>query len=57
MVAKVLSTPASRPRPCWTGCAPLLHRAGVASSEVADLVHGTTVATNALLQRGPAQGC
>ena len=51
VVAKVLSTPHSFARGVLDGVRALLHGAGVAPSEVADLVHGTTVATNALLQR------
>ncbi|HEX2513405.1 MAG TPA: hydantoinase/oxoprolinase family protein, partial [Chloroflexota bacterium] len=55
VVAKVLSTPHSFARGVLDGVRALLHRAGVAPSEVADLVHGTTVATNALLQRRGAR--
>ena len=56
MVAKVLSTPHSFARGVLDGVRALLHGAGVAPSEVADLVHGTTVATNALLRRGARTG-
>ena len=55
VVAKVLSTPHSFARGVLDGVRALLHGAGVAPSEVADLVHGTTVATNALLQRRGAR--
>ncbi len=55
VVAKVLSTPHSFARGVLDGVRALLHGAGVAPSEVADLVHGTTVATNALVQRRGAR--
>ena len=54
----MLSTPHDFARGVLEGVRALLHGAGPPPAEVADLVHGTTVATNALLQRrGPGPGC
>lgn len=57
VVAKVPSTPDDYSRGVLDGVAAALARAGRAASDAREIVHGTTVATNALLQRrGPRTG-
>ena len=51
VVHKVPSTPANPAAAIVEGTAELLRRAGVPATELAGLSHGTTVATNALIQR------
>lgn len=46
-VTKVLSTPAEPSRAVFDS----FEKAGVTTSDISDLVHGTTVATNALIER------
>ncbi|HUZ83718.1 MAG TPA: hydantoinase/oxoprolinase family protein [Gaiellales bacterium] len=53
--AKVLTTPADRSLGVVEAVALALERAGVDPSAVTDLAHGTTVATNALLERRGAR--
>jgi len=53
--AKVLTTPAEPARAVLDGTATVLARAGVAASEVEVFVHGTTLATNALIERRGAR--
>ena len=49
--AKVLSTPGAPERGLLGGIADVLEAAGVAPAEVDQLIHGTTLATNALIER------
>jgi len=48
--AKVLSTPADPSLGSLAGALEILHRTGVPASAVADVIHATTVATNAVLE-------
>ena len=52
---KVPSTPADPSRALVDGVRELVVRAGVASAEILFLIHGTTVATNTILQRRGAR--
>ena len=52
---KVPSTPADPSRALVDGVRELAARAGVASAEILFLIHGTTVATNTILQRRGAR--
>ena len=54
-VTKVASTPANPAIGLVRGVRAILEAAGVSPADVAGLAHGTTVATNALLQ-GPISG-
>lgn len=61
-VSKVSSTPDDPGRAVVEGLAALLRAAGVASGDVVEIVHGTTVASNTILQKtgavtGPMAGC
>ena len=51
ITAKVLTTPAAPEQGVITGIQSILQSAGVAAGDVALLVHGTTLATNALIER------
>jgi N-methylhydantoinase A len=53
--AKVPTTPASPAAGAREGIAAALDRAGLAAREVGTVVHGTTLATNALIERTGAQ--
>ncbi len=50
-ITKTPSTPANPALGVAEGIRKILHQAGVMPAEVSSLVHGTTVATNALLER------
>ena len=50
-VSKVSSTPDDPGRAVVTGLAALLQAAGVAPGDVVEIVHGTTVASNTILQK------
>ena len=52
---KVPSTPADPSRALGQGVRELVARAGVATAEILYLIHGTTVATNTILQRKGAR--
>lgn len=56
-VHKVPSTPDSQERAVVTGVTEILSSTGIDSSDITLLVHGTTVATNAMLQRKGADVC
>ena len=49
--AKVLTTPAAPEEGVMTGLAMILARAQVAPGDVAMIIHGTTLATNAIIER------
>src|SRR3970040_464557 len=49
-VHKVRSTPDDPGRAMVTGIAELCEQAGIASGEIAAVFHGTTIATNAVLE-------
>ncbi len=53
--AKVSTTPADRAQGMREGVALALERAGLDAADVTHLAHGTTVATNALLERAGAR--
>ncbi|MBN8994612.1 MAG: hydantoinase/oxoprolinase family protein [Rhizobiales bacterium] len=53
--AKVSSTPARPEEAVLTGIAQLLATAGIPASEVGSVLHGTTVGSNALLQKAGAK--
>ena len=53
--AKVLTTPAAPERGVMNGVALILGQAGVKPSEIDVLVHGTTLATNAIIERKGAK--
>lgn len=53
--AKVLTTPAAPERGVLEGVAAILRGAGLAAGDVALLVHGTTLATNAIIERKGAR--
>jgi N-methylhydantoinase A len=55
LVSKVSSTPHDPGRAVVEGLADLLARAGVAPGDVAEVVHGTTVASNTILQKTGAR--
>ena len=48
--AKILSTPADPSEGSLTGAGEILQRTGISSAAVRDVVHATTVATNAVLE-------
>ena len=52
---KVLTTPRAPERAVLDGLLPLLERAGVAAADVGTIVHGTTLATNAIIERKGAR--
>jgi N-methylhydantoinase A len=54
-VGKVLTTPDDPRRAVRRGIDEVLHRAGTAPGAVTRVVHGTTLATNVILQRAGAQ--
>ncbi len=49
--AKVLTTPAAPEQGMMTGVRSILRAAGVPASEIATVIHGTTLATNAIIER------
>ena len=53
--AKVLTTPAAPERGVMNGVALILGQAGVKPAEIDVLVHGTTLATNAIIERKGAR--
>ncbi len=53
--AKVLTTPQAPERGVLAGIEAILARAGVAPHEVGALIHGTTLATNAIIERKGAR--
>jgi N-methylhydantoinase A len=53
--AKVLTTPAAPERGVMTGVELILRRAGLASADIALVIHGTTLATNAVIERKGAR--
>ena len=53
--AKVLTTPAAPEQAVLTGLGLVLAQAGIAPAEVAIVVHGTTLATNAIIERKGAR--
>ncbi|MGE0875603.1 MAG: hydantoinase/oxoprolinase family protein [Burkholderiales bacterium] len=53
--AKVLTTPQAPERGVLAGIETILARAGVAAQEVGALIHGTTLATNAIIERKGAR--
>ena len=55
LVSKVSSTPDDPGRAVVTGLATLLEQAGVAPREVMEIVHGTTIASNTILQKKGAK--
>ena len=55
VTAKVLTTPAAPEEGVLSGIARILADAGVAAADVALVVHGTTLATNALIERRGAR--
>jgi N-methylhydantoinase A len=48
---KVLSTSGNYAEAVFTGIGALLEEAGIAGDSVKELIHGTTVATNAIIER------
>ena len=52
---KVLSTPDDYSGAIEAGVAALLEETGIAASDVSEFAHGTTVATNAIIERKEAQ--
>ncbi|MHA1481630.1 MAG: hydantoinase/oxoprolinase family protein, partial [Candidatus Thorarchaeota archaeon] len=57
VVHKVPSTPDSQEKAVVRGIEEILQREGINASEVGLVVHGTTVATNAMLERKGAKVC
>ncbi|MBU6498992.1 MAG: hydantoinase/oxoprolinase family protein [Rhodospirillales bacterium] len=53
--AKVLTTPAAPEQGVMEGVRAILARAGLAPADIAILIHGTTLATNALIERKGAR--
>ncbi len=53
--AKVLTTPAAPERGVMEGVAVILREAGIVAAEIDVLVHGTTLATNAIIERKGAR--
>src|SRR6202012_2751942 len=53
--AKVLTTAADPERGVLEGVAAILHQAGLAPVDIATVVHGTTLATNAIIERKGAR--
>ena len=52
---KVLSTSGNYAEAIFTGIADVLQEAGIAGGDVKELIHGTTVATNAIIERRGAR--
>ena len=52
---KVLTTPEAPERGVMTGVASILAQAGLAASDITILIHGTTLATNAVIERKGAR--
>src|SRR5579863_10622150 len=52
---KVLTTQAAPEQGVLTGVAAILHAAGIAASDIAIVIHGTTLATNAVIERKGAR--
>ena len=52
---KVLTTPEAPERAVLDGTATILAQAGIAASDLALVIHGTTLATNALIERKGAK--
>ena len=52
---KVLSTSGNYAEAIFAGIADVLHEASVAGGDVKELIHGTTVATNAIIERRGAR--
>ena len=52
---KILSTPDDYSRAIEEGVRALLAEAGIGASEIDEVVHGTTVATNAIIERQGVQ--
>jgi N-methylhydantoinase A len=55
VTAKVLTTPAAPERGVLAGVAAILREAGCGAGDVGVLIHGTTLATNALIERKGAK--
>jgi len=55
-VGKLLTTPKDPSQAVEEGVVTLLHEAGAATTAVRALIHGTTLATNALIERKGARG-
>ncbi len=55
ITAKVLTTPAEPERGVLDGVAAILRDAGLAAADIGILVHGTTLATNAIIERKGAR--
>ena len=55
VTTKVLTTPAAPEEGVLTGIAKVIGQAGIAPSEVSIIIHGTTLATNALIERKGAK--
>ena len=53
--AKVLTTPSAPEKGVMDGVGRALEESGVAASEIALLIHGTTLATNAIIERKGAK--
>ncbi|HEY2534464.1 MAG TPA: hydantoinase/oxoprolinase family protein [Xanthobacteraceae bacterium] len=53
--AKVLTTPAAPERGVMTGVELILNKAGLAAADIALVIHGTTLATNAVVERKGAR--
>src|ERR1700760_3545044 len=53
--AKVLTTPAAPEQGVMTGVSGICAQAGVAPSDIALIIHGTTLATNAVIERKGAR--
>ena len=52
---KVLSTSSNYAEAIFTGIADLLQEAGIVGGKVQELIHGTTIATNAIIERRGAR--
>src|SRR5450756_2278521 len=55
VTAKVLTTPAAPEKGVLAGVADILKVAGLAPQDIAILIHGTTLATNAVIERKGAR--
>jgi N-methylhydantoinase A len=55
VTAKTLTTPAAPEQGVLTGVAAILQTAGLAPGDIAMLIHGTTLATNAIIERKGAK--
>jgi N-methylhydantoinase A len=53
--AKVLTTPAAPEQGVMAGVRTILHAAGLAPADIAIVIHGTTLATNAIIERKGAR--